>query len=84
MLKLGVESGDQKVLGKMNKGTRVETVSQVLVNLRRAGIATYVYLLFGTPQETYASAQKTLNFTLKHHREITFLNLAIFNMPLFL
>ncbi len=83
MLKLGVESGDQNVLEKMNKGTRIETVSQVLVNLHRAGIATYVYLLFGTPQETYASARKTLKFTLKHHREITFLNLAIFNMPLF-
>jgi hypothetical protein len=82
MLKLGLESGDQKVLDAMQKGIDLETASQVLKNLHQAGIAAYVYLLFGTPAETINEARKTLEFVIQHRQAITFLNLAIFNMPL--
>lgn len=81
MLKLGIESGDQKVLDSLEKGINVETASVVLKNLKNAGIATYVYLIFGTPVETEKSARKTLEFTVQHSDSIGFLNLAIFNMP---
>lgn len=81
MLKLGLESGDQGVLDRMQKGIDLALASQVLNNLRAAGIATYVYLLFGTPAETVTEARKTLAFTVRHADAITFLNLAIFNMP---
>ncbi len=81
MLKLGVESGDQHLLDMTNKGASVEMASAVLRNLRRTGIAAYVYLLFGMPHETERSARKTLEFTVQHSDAIDFLNLAIFNMP---
>jgi Radical SAM superfamily len=81
MLKLGLESGDQGVLDRMQKGIDLATASQALKNLRLAGIAAYVYLLFGTPAETLAEARKTLAFVAAHKDAITFLNLAIFNMP---
>jgi hypothetical protein len=81
MLKLGIESGDQGVLDALQKGISVETASVVLKNLKNAGIAAYVYLIFGTPAETEAEARKTLAFTVEHSDCIGFLNLAIFNMP---
>jgi hypothetical protein len=81
MLKLGVESGDQDVLDALGKGIHIDTVSHTLGTLHRAGIATYVYLLFGTPAEDERSATKTLDFTLDHASCIDFLNLAIFNLP---
>ena len=81
MLKLGIESGDQGVLDAMEKGISVEMASLVLKNLKEAGIAAYVYLIFGTPAETETHARKTLEFTVKHSDCIDFLNLAIFNMP---
>jgi radical SAM superfamily enzyme YgiQ (UPF0313 family) len=81
MLKLGLESGDQGVLDTLKKGIDLATASQVLKNLRKAGIAAYVYLLFGTPAETITEARKTLEFIIKHRDEAAFLNLAIFNMP---
>jgi hypothetical protein len=81
MLKIGLESGDQSVLDKLEKGIDLGTASQALRNLRDTGIATYVYLLFGTPAETPVTARKTLDFVNQHHDCITFLNLAIFNMP---
>jgi hypothetical protein len=83
MLKLGLESGDQTVLDEMEKGLNLEAASTVLRNLKRAGIATYVYLLFGTPAENAVRARRTLDFTVRHAGEIAFLNLAIFNMPAF-
>lgn len=81
MLKLGIESGDQRVLDALQKGISLETAATVLKNLRRAGIGTYVYLIFGTPAESERSAEKTLEFTVQHSGCIDFLNLAIFNMP---
>ena len=81
LLKLGLESGDQEVLDRMEKGIRIETASRVLRNLRRAGIAVYVYLLFGTPSESEDAARRTLHFVLDHHETITYINAALFNMP---
>jgi len=82
MIKLGLESGDQQVLDTMNKGIDLAMTAKALSALKEAGIASYVYLLFGTPAETLSQARKTLDFTVLHHRAITFLNLAVFNMPI--
>jgi hypothetical protein len=81
MLKLGLESGDQGVLDRMQKGIDLEQASVVLRNLSEAGIASYVYLLFGAPEESEVEARKTLAFTVRHADAISFLNLAVFNMP---
>lgn len=82
MLKLGVESGDQGVLDAMQKGTGVSQNSRALRTLAKAGIATYIYLLFGTPYETEREARTTLNFVSEHSQYISFLNAAVFNLPL--
>ena len=81
MLKLGLESGDQGLLDRMGKGIDLGTASRVLLNLQKAGISTYVYLLFGTPSETVTEARRTLDFVIRHQSAITFMNLAIFNLP---
>lgn len=81
MLQLGIESGDQGVLDAMGKGYDLETASSVLKNLKKAGIAVYAYLLFGTPAETVEKARKTLDFAVRHRDQIHFLNLAVFNLP---
>jgi hypothetical protein len=82
MLKLGLESGDQGVLDRLEKGVDLEVASLALEMLKKAGIAAYVYLLFGTPAESEEEARRTLSFTVRHSGEIAFLNLAIFNMPI--
>jgi Radical SAM superfamily len=83
MLKLGLESGDQTVLDSLQKGINLQEASSALKNLKKAGIATYVYFLFGTPPEGPSEARNTLEFVVKHHDGIGFLNLAIFNMPIY-
>jgi hypothetical protein len=82
MLKLGVESGDQRVLDAMHKGNDVSVTSRVLKTLSQTGIAVYIYLLFGTPAESEIEARTTLNFVIEYSSYINFMNLAIFNLPL--
>lgn len=82
MLKLGLESGSEKVLNDMGKGIDLKLASEVLKTLHNAGIGTYVYLLFGTPEETESEAEETMAFTIEHAAYIDFLNLSIFNMPI--
>lgn len=81
MLKLGLESGSQEILDRMNKGIELQLVTRVLAALAQAGIGTYIYLLFGTPGESLTEARQTLEFIRHHHHGIHFLNLAIFNLP---
>jgi hypothetical protein len=81
MLKLGLESGDQGLLDRERKGIDLGLASLALKNLKKAGISTYVYLLFGTPSESIVEARRTLDFTVRHRDGIDFLNLAIFNLP---
>jgi hypothetical protein len=83
LLKLGIESGDQSVLDRLHKGIDLDLAGRILDNLREAGIGVYGYLLFGTPAEDLAAAHRTLTFVLQHHAALGFLNLAVFNMPLF-
>jgi hypothetical protein len=81
MLKLGLESGNQNVLDGLHKGIDLHEASQILKNLKNAGISTYVYLLFGTPGESESEARQTLDFVVDHHPCIQFLNVAVFNLP---
>jgi len=81
MLQLGLESGSQAVLDRLGKGTHLAEVARILDNLKQAGIASYVYVMLGTPGETEADAVQTLNFLETHADAIGFLNLAIMNLP---
>jgi hypothetical protein len=81
MLKLGIESGSQSVLDNLQKGIDIQTVTTVLETLHRVGIAAYVYLLFGTPQEKETDALQTLDFVIRNQARIGFLNVALFNLP---
>jgi len=83
MLKMGLESGDQEVLDRLGKGIDLATAARALRNLKAAGIATYVYLLFGTPAEDLAAARRTLAYVEANAAGIDFLNIALFNMPAF-
>ncbi len=81
MLKLGLESGDPLVLKQIGKGITVAAAAKALACLQKAGIAVYVYLIFGTPSENKERARRTLDFAVLHSDKIDFLNIAIFNMP---
>jgi len=57
---MGAESGSQKILDAMDKGTRVEHIYQARENLRRHGIRACLFLQFGYPGETWEDIEKTI------------------------
>ena len=58
---LGVESGSQKILDAMDKGTRVEQIHDAARCLRSHGIRVCFFLQFGYPGEEWDDIQKTLS-----------------------
>lgn len=62
----GMESGCQRVLDLMNKGTKLSTMSQILKKSSRNKIANHCFILLGFPGETEEEAQQTIEFLKKH------------------
>ncbi len=81
MLQLGLESGSQRVLDRLQKGTRLDEASTILRNLHRAGIMSYVYVMLGISGETAEDAEMTRTFLEDHAGDIDYLNIAIMNLP---
>lgn len=57
---MGVESGSQKILDAMDKGTRVDQVPKARDNLRREGIRACYFLQFGYPGENWGDIERTI------------------------
>ncbi|MBN1814483.1 MAG: radical SAM protein [Anaerolineae bacterium] len=62
LLSFGMESGSQRVLDRMNKGTNVEVMRPILQDSAAAGIWNHVFLFFGFPGETEQDALETIEF----------------------
>ena len=57
---MGAESGSQKILTSMDKGTRVDQIAMARENLRQEGIRACYFLQFGYPGETWQDIQQTI------------------------
>jgi anaerobic magnesium-protoporphyrin IX monomethyl ester cyclase len=57
---MGAESGSQKILDAMDKGTRIAQIQEAARVLKAAGIRACFFLQFGYPGETRADIEKTL------------------------
>ena len=57
---MGAESGSQKILDAMDKGTRVDQIAKARENLRREGIRACYFLQFGYSGETWHDIQSTI------------------------
>lgn len=58
---MGVESGSQRILDAMDKGTRVADILTARENLRRYGIRAGYFVQFGFPGETWEDIQQTVS-----------------------
>jgi anaerobic magnesium-protoporphyrin IX monomethyl ester cyclase len=58
---VGAESGSQKILDAMDKGTRVEEIREATKLLKKKGIEVCFFLQFGYLGETKADIEATLN-----------------------
>jgi radical SAM superfamily enzyme YgiQ (UPF0313 family) len=57
---MGAESGSQKILDAMEKGTTVEQIADATRRLHEAGVRVAFFVQFGYPGETLADVEATL------------------------
>jgi radical SAM superfamily enzyme YgiQ (UPF0313 family) len=62
---LGVESGCQRVLNILKKGTKLEQAVRVISGAREAGIETVATFILGIPGETLDDVRQTIAFARK-------------------
>ena len=61
LLKFGLESGCQKTIDKLDKGTDVSLVHQHCKDAKDAGLTVHITMMVGYPWETKEDAMKTFN-----------------------
>lgn len=71
---LGVETGFQKLLDKMNKGITVEQARKSILMLQEIGISARVSLMFGFPGETRKTWEETKKFIEESNPDQVMLN----------
>lgn len=57
---VGAESGSQKILDAMDKGTKVEQIEQATLLMKQHGIRPCFFLQFGYPGENHEDIDKTI------------------------
>jgi len=60
LLKIGLESGNQETLDRINKGIKVEQIIQACKNAKKYGLTIHLTMIVGYPWETKQDALKTL------------------------
>jgi len=59
---LGIESGDDEILRKINKGTTIESNKRAIELLNRQGIPLKGFFIIGLPGDTEETVKKTIEF----------------------
>ncbi|HNT34331.1 MAG TPA: radical SAM protein [bacterium] len=59
-LAVGIESGDDAILSRLNKGFTVEQARQAVVRMKGAGMSVKGFFVMGTPGETEQSLEQTV------------------------
>jgi len=78
----GVESGCQRILNLMNKGTEESTIGKILKNSSNNKIANLCFLIFGFPGETEKEALQTIEFLKEHAAYIEDILFGFFGLSL--
>ncbi|MDO8661048.1 MAG: hypothetical protein Q7K43_04105, partial [Candidatus Woesearchaeota archaeon] len=76
----GVESGSQRILDLMKKGTEAESVPKILAESYHAGILNTAYILFGFPGETRDEFQQTIDFLKKNKSFLSIVSTSVFGL----
>jgi len=64
-IRFGVESGSQKMLDLMKKGTTLSQIEKAFELCRKVGIKTQAFFLFGIAGATQATVRETIEFAKK-------------------
>ncbi|MEK6867319.1 MAG: B12-binding domain-containing radical SAM protein, partial [Nanoarchaeota archaeon] len=76
----GVESGNDRILQLMKKGTNTSDVAAVLAASHNAGIKNMAYILLGMPTETEQEILDTVHFLKDNKEHVDLLCISLFGL----
>jgi anaerobic magnesium-protoporphyrin IX monomethyl ester cyclase len=76
LVSFGVESGNQKMLDTMKKGTTVEQNERAIRWAKEAGLSVAISVVIGYPGETMDTLEQTLDFIRRTEPDDAYLSLA--------
>lgn len=79
-LTTGLESGSQRLLDEMHKGTAIDGVSRYLRTASEAGISTRCTMIAGYPGEEAEDVQLSASFVREHERAIERIKVCQFSL----
>lgn len=77
-ISVGFESGNQRILDLINKGTKVDRIKETMKNFSKVGIAVEVMGFTGFPSESFDEAMETINYLKKNKDKWTFAGIGEF------
>jgi len=78
VISFGLESANQRVLDRMNKGIATPNIERILHACKEVGIHAHAMCIIGFPGETEEEARETIAFTATHKDEIDLLDFSVF------
>ena len=69
-MQIGIESGSQKILNFLKKGTTVKMNAEAIKNCRKAGILSHCSFMIGIPTETIEDLKLTEKFIQTHKPDL--------------
>jgi anaerobic magnesium-protoporphyrin IX monomethyl ester cyclase len=82
MIMWGVESGNNRILDLIDKGTNVLDIENVLKNSHNIGIKNILYVIFGFPTETESEFLDTITFFEKNNNYIDLISTSNFGLQI--
>ena len=76
----GVESGNDRVLKLIRKGTNVKDLQVVLKNSYAVGITNVTYIMFGFPTETEEEFMDTIDMLQRNNEFISLVSTSVFGV----
>jgi hypothetical protein len=76
----GIESGSQRIIDKIKKGTDVKMIPKILQESHDAGIKNVAYIIFGFPSETKEEFVETIDFLKDNSKNIELVSSTIFGL----
>ena len=76
----GVESGNDRILKLMQKGTNTKDVAKVLTDSKKVNIKNVLYVMFGFPTETKEEFLDTINFLTENKNNIDLISTSTFGL----
>jgi radical SAM superfamily enzyme YgiQ (UPF0313 family) len=74
---MGVESGDDRILKAINKGTTVEQVRQAVRTIKQARVGIGTFFILGHPGETEETARKTIDLMAELNTDVAAVGLMV-------